>query len=543
MSYSTPSEKYRKYSALMRENPHNNLYARKLTKYKNMLAKTQKTSQNQKGGTSIIDQIFPNSPSPGSNPEYQYDNVSITNKLNGMIAQSNSNANANSNVNFNSNSKSGNVTTDALVKKINDMVVYAQELGQHGGAKKTTHDAHKKVNRVKGYRKMVGGTINKLLADAHEKLDDHKEIVKNVVTNVGELRKRNTKLERLARAYSQGLNALMNDLQQNRIESSNKATKIKQLENINAGNHLVLDSMVAKNNETRSEITKITHELQIAQQSIATLQQQLQREQSSFEVENKKQNEAIQVLEKEKNELTDIIRARERTIYNLKEQMHVFSTTNAQYQQDNQAQHRKHVANLREKETELKKLQVQLQELQQRLDRATQTNVQNDEQKKSHEAIIHELTTKLNAHTRNIEKRKNAIADLQRIYQNSENELKNISDEFARVRENNNKKIMELESEKHILDDIITRKDQEIVRLTESIKTVETQFESILNEHNLLFLKLQTDAVSKGNQNDDIFGQFDIDKENLQSFGDYPMDIKDDPMNIKDDPMDIKDES
>ncbi|VBB18479.1 hypothetical protein YASMINEVIRUS_942 [Yasminevirus sp. GU-2018] len=127
MSYSTPSEKYRKYRDLLQDDPHNEVYSRKLTKYGNMLKKSQK-------GGNLLDQILTNTP--------QVNDVPATN-------EPVSNADASG-----SGSKA---KTENLIRKINDMVAYAQENGMSGGSKKRSTHGSGSGSRVKGYRQMVGG--------------------------------------------------------------------------------------------------------------------------------------------------------------------------------------------------------------------------------------------------------------------------------------------------------------------------------------------------------------------------------------------------
>lgn len=164
MSYSTPSEKYRKYKTLLHDDPHNAVYAKKLNKYKNM---------SQKGGN-IIDQIM-NTPKEVLN----------------------SNSNSNSNV-------SASSKTADLIKKINDMVEYAQESGKslQGGAKSS----------VKGFRKMVGGAVETfenppMLARLGEKLTlqtkNHEKIISGVQELVSKIADSNKRIDELTKEVAQ----------------------------------------------------------------------------------------------------------------------------------------------------------------------------------------------------------------------------------------------------------------------------------------------------------------------------------------------------
>lgn len=168
MSYSTPSEKYRKYKTLLHDDPHNAVYAKKLNKYKNM---------SQKGGN-IIDQIM-NTPKEVLN----------------------SNSNSNSNV-------SASSKTADLIKKINDMVEYAQESGKslQGGAKSS----------VKGFRKMVGGAVETfenppMLARLGEKLTIQTQNHEKIIDGVQELLKKTDDLRNKITELEKTIEQLRND--------------------------------------------------------------------------------------------------------------------------------------------------------------------------------------------------------------------------------------------------------------------------------------------------------------------------------------------
>lgn len=133
MSYSTADEKYRKYEGLLRKEPSNSLYKRKLEKYKALSAKSS-----QRGGN-------------GSNPNQNPFAEPITppnDTKHDSLAKSQSQA-----------------KTGDLVNKIHNMLAYAQQNGatMEGGAKKRSNeskDPKKHKTQVKGYRDMVGGVID-----------------------------------------------------------------------------------------------------------------------------------------------------------------------------------------------------------------------------------------------------------------------------------------------------------------------------------------------------------------------------------------------
>jgi len=140
MSYSTASEKYRKYETLLRNDPSNSVYSRKLAKYGAMLSK-----KNQMGGNhqahhqNIKDQGLSNTPPPGTNY-----------------------------------SQSG-ASSSKLTKNINDMIAYAQEKSLEGGTKKPTlskSNTNKQTTSIKGHRQMTGGESVSAYQDSLLSLSD-----------------------------------------------------------------------------------------------------------------------------------------------------------------------------------------------------------------------------------------------------------------------------------------------------------------------------------------------------------------------------------
>lgn len=139
MSYSTADEKYRKYEGLLRKDPSNTLYKRKLQKYKTLSSKVAQRGGNGSNSNPFAEPVTP-IPQPKDNQP----------KANNPV---------------NSQAK-----TSDLVNKIHNMLAYAQQNGasmeggsgsKSGKKKGTGSDGSKKhKTQVKGYRNMVGGVID-----------------------------------------------------------------------------------------------------------------------------------------------------------------------------------------------------------------------------------------------------------------------------------------------------------------------------------------------------------------------------------------------
>lgn len=127
MSYSTADEKYRKYQWLVRTDPSNRLYERKLQKYKNLASKNIQKGGNGNNSNPFAEPMTPDN-NAQTNPLPSNDNVPVTGR------------------------------TSELLSKINNMIAYSQ---QNGAGKKSSHGNKSKSFRdktqVKGYRNMVGG--------------------------------------------------------------------------------------------------------------------------------------------------------------------------------------------------------------------------------------------------------------------------------------------------------------------------------------------------------------------------------------------------
>lgn len=274
MSYSTPDEKYKKYSTLSRENPHNELYSSKLTKYKNMLAKIHKKTQNEDPQS-----FYQNCGNP---------NVFTTNTTNESNTQNKSNSNINN-----------QMTTNDLIKKMNELIARAQEIGQRNGTKKfiaDVLDAHKKSIHGKGYRKMFGGNPSDsiVLQNAQDDLQRHGEIVEKVVSGVKSLKEQNTKLETVARFYRDRFKHLITNAEQIRDEIN---TKENQIQNIR--DEIVL---MKRTNETTLEENNKKHQrtLQSAQQrndalikEFSVLQREHEQLKHNFETRDETQTEQL----------------------------------------------------------------------------------------------------------------------------------------------------------------------------------------------------------------------------------------------------------
>ena len=129
MSYSTADEKYRKYAELLRSEPSNSLYKRKLQKYRTLASKTT-----QRGG---------NAPNPFAEPLSSSKDI---------VSSSRNNRN---------DHVDSRARTNELVSKIQNMLAYAQVAQtQTGAGKKKKHRT-----QTKGYRNMVGGVDLDFSAD------------------------------------------------------------------------------------------------------------------------------------------------------------------------------------------------------------------------------------------------------------------------------------------------------------------------------------------------------------------------------------------
>lgn len=147
MSYSTPNEKYRKYEELLSNNPNNETYKRKVHKYRALSLKMNGSIQI--GGNTQ------------SNEEFKFD------ALREMAGQQPLNQKQ-----YMGNTKSdgdnrSRLNSTELVKKINNLVAYAQETGMQmdGGANKKNKNTQNKTTSIKGYRLLGGGSENETIND------------------------------------------------------------------------------------------------------------------------------------------------------------------------------------------------------------------------------------------------------------------------------------------------------------------------------------------------------------------------------------------
>jgi hypothetical protein len=158
--YSTPGEKYRKYVSLLKHDPTNDLYSRKMLKYKKMLKKSEGDKSNnsnhhQSGGTgsNLMDQIFPLTPSvsntgsPGFSNPHAWD-LGLGSAETGRSGSTSA-----------SRSRSTNhldSKTNDIVNKINALVAYTKESGGLMGGGKKYKNATIKAS-TQGHRDMKGG--------------------------------------------------------------------------------------------------------------------------------------------------------------------------------------------------------------------------------------------------------------------------------------------------------------------------------------------------------------------------------------------------
>ena len=284
MSYSTPSEKYRKYKDLLRDDPHNEVYSRKLMKYGNMVKKSQK-------GGNLLDQILPNTP--------QFDDVPATKE-----PVPNTDA---------SGSNGSKAKTENLVRKINDMIAYAQENGMTGGTKKRSAHGSGSGSRVKGYRQMVGGA-REVPAQIQAAMDKLKQSMgeTEIIQGVSLLKEKAVKSTQEAidlKARVDSLTAQLEAIQQEKQSADeNIGTKEKSLGEleeaykalrtaIELGNGLTKEQDVEKAKEilrlSKEEITKLKEE-------IARLKEQADKEKETIAqltAELKKATDDLQELE------------------------------------------------------------------------------------------------------------------------------------------------------------------------------------------------------------------------------------------------------
>lgn len=174
MSNSLVNEKYRKYAELLRRDPMNSMYARKLNKYRTMAI-----NLTQRGGNAGI---------------VEPDNVS---------------------------SAAGTETND-LVNKINAMLAYAK-----GGARQSTGTRRVETKKVKGYRDMSGGAwAPPTTGDASDALKKVEDI--NTIASIKSQQELGVKIE-------DGVNKLRTDNEELKKRIAELTAKIADLEEQLAG--------------------------------------------------------------------------------------------------------------------------------------------------------------------------------------------------------------------------------------------------------------------------------------------------------------------